>query len=335
MSTEALNYPCTTFGPLKIPYYSLVEDPENPYKENEVEVIVLEGKFEIPDEKVRGLKEKIVKEKEKEAREKGKSFFDGAMASLRNYSFNDEDHEITLYEQLTSFFTRVATNNSLDEDVVWQMVEKRGTEYTNLDDGLANPIGNNVLVLTQDGYVILNKRSDKLAQYPGLYGILPAGFTVPVKEENGKIKEVDGFNQFNTARREAIEELGVKKLKNLELLGFGRAGDDRHVEFQFLAETEYTINEVLSAPKSSKYEAQEIIPVEFSPKELAPYLTKTIKDVPKGAVKRGDVWIPEKSPTWVPAQNKLVIDALIKEYGFEKVYKAIEDAFYSYAKPKI
>ena len=335
MSTEALNYPCATFGPLKIPYYSLVENPENPYEENEVEVIVLKGKFKIPDENVKKFMEKNVRKRKKQAEIEGKVFYDGAMARLYNFVVNDEDHKLTLYEQLTTFFTRVFTNNSLDEDVVWQMVEKRGTEYTNLDDGLANPIGNNVLVLTQDGYVILNKRSDKLAQYPGLYGILPAGFTVPIKEEDGKIKEIDGFNQFNTARREAIEELGVKKLKNLELLGFGRAGDDRHVEFQFLAETDYTVNEVLSAPKSSKYEAQEIIPVEFSPEKLAPYLTKTIKDVPKGAVKRGNVWIPERSPTWVPAQNKLVIDALIKEYGFDKVYKAIEDAFYSYAKPKI
>ncbi len=326
ISNVDTSYPCAVFGPLKIPYYPLVENPENPYKENDVEVIVNPEKFEVPDPEVRKFMEENVKKREEQARKEGKVFYDGPMARLSDYVVNDEDHKLVLYEQPTSFFTRVFTNNSLDEEVVWKMVEKRGKEYPNLDDGLANPIGNNILVLTDDGYVILNKRSEKLAQYPGLYGILPAGFTNPQK---------DDFNQFNTARRETQEELGIKKLRKLELIGFGRAGDDRHPEFQFIAETDYTINEVLSAPKSSKYEAQKIIPVEFEPRKLAPYLAKTVEEVPKGAVKRGNTWIPAKSPAWVPAQNKLVIDALIKEYGFNRVYKAIEEAFYGAAKPLV
>ena len=155
---------------------------------------------------------------------------------------------------------------------------------------------------------------------------MPAGFSHPEK---------DNFNPFNTAKREAQEELGVKKIKNLELIGFGRAGDDRHPEFNFIAETDSTINEVLSAPKSAKYEAQEIIPVEFNPRKLAYYLTRTVKDVPKGAVRRGNVWIPGKSPAWVPAQWKVTVDALINEYGFERVYRELEKAFYSAAKPVV
>ena len=127
--------------------------------------------------------------------------------------------------------------------------------------------------------------------------------------------------------------MGIGRIKNLELMGFGMASDDRHVEFQFLAEVDYTINEIMSAPKSARYEAREIIPVKFELKELSHYLTRTVKDVPKGAVRRGNAWIPGRSPAWVPAQAKLLIDALIKEYGFERVYRAVEDSFSSYVKP--
>ncbi len=323
MNSDTINYPCTNFGPLRIPYYPCVEDPENPYRETDVEIIVNPEKFRIPDERVREFMEKNVKEREKQAIKEGKAFFDGPMTRLYDYVVDDENHKLILYVQPTSYFTFAFTNKRLDEDIVWQMVEKRGKEYTNLDDGLANPIGNNILVITDDGYVVLNKRSEKLSQYPGLYGILPAGFTSPEK---------DRHNPFNTARREAQEELGVK-IKNLFLIGLGRAGDDRHSETEFIAGTNYTINEVLSTPKSGRYEAQRIIPVEFNPRKLAYYLTRTVKDIPKGAVKRGNTWIPGKSPAWVPAQWKVTVDALIKEHGFDKVYREIENAFYSAAKP--
>ena len=218
-----LNYKCTIFGPLRIPYYVLNEDPKNPYKKDEIHMNVNPEPFEIPDERVKKHMEENVKHREEQARKEGKVFYDGPMARLTGAVVKDDLHQIELHMQPTTFFTRVFTNNDLDNDLVWKMVEERGIEYTNLDDGLANPIGNNVLVLTEDGYVILNKRSDKIAQYPSLFGILPAGFTNPDK---------DGYNPFDTAEREATEELGVE-IKEVELLGFGRAGDDRHPEFNF------------------------------------------------------------------------------------------------------
>ena len=106
------SYSCAVFGPLKIPYYSLVEGPENPYKEDDVEIVVIPKKFEIPDPEVRKFMKENVKKREEQARKEGKVFYDGPMVRLSNYVVNDEDHKLTLYEQPTSFFTRVFTKST-------------------------------------------------------------------------------------------------------------------------------------------------------------------------------------------------------------------------------
>lgn len=320
-----VNYVCTTFGELLIPFYNLVEDPENPYRENEVRINPITEPFRIPDDAVREFMDENIKAKEKKMKDEGKQFVNNPTARLKAFTAIDEDnHKLELSVQRSDFFTNEMTNKSLDNDIVWRMVEERGSQYSNLDDGLCNAIGNNILVRSiPDTAVFLNKRSENIAQYPGLYGVLPAGFTNPDK---------DNYIMFNTARREAIEELGIKNIENIQLLGIGRAGDDRHIEFNFLAETDYTVKEVLSTPKTARYESAEIIPVEFEPDKLAPYLARTVSDVPKGAVRRGGAWVPGKSPAAVPAQGKIVIDALVMEYGFDRTYKAIEKAFHSYNK---
>lgn len=309
-------YPCVTFGELRIPYFPLFEDVERGYTEEEVKRHVNNKVFTIPDEKVRKYHEKTIKMKEREARKMKKVFFDGPLVRLNDYK--TDFHEIELYLQRTSFFSFVSTNKSLDNDLVWKMVEKRGKEYTNLNDGLANPIGCNLLTLTSDGYVIMNKRSNKISQYPELYGILPAGFCDPERDE---------YNPFNTVKREGKEEIGVE-IKEPKLLGFGRAGDDRHIEFLFFGETDYKSQEIKSTPKPGKYEMKELILSEFEPKKLAPYIVKTVNRAPKGAVERENVWVPGRSPTWVPAQVYGVILALIKEYGFDQTHRAINDVYH-------
>ena len=139
MNNEAIDYPCTSFGPFRVPYFSLVENVENPYKEKDVEVMVSEKKFQIPDKKVRKFMEENVKKREERTKKEGKVFFDGPLVRLYNYVVDDENHKLELDVQRTSYFTFAFTNKSLDEEIVWQMVKKRGKEYENLDDGLANP----------------------------------------------------------------------------------------------------------------------------------------------------------------------------------------------------
>lgn len=67
------NYPCTTFGELMIPFFPLVEDPENPYKEHEVRINPITEPFVIPDETVRKFMKENLGAKEKKMKGEGKA----------------------------------------------------------------------------------------------------------------------------------------------------------------------------------------------------------------------------------------------------------------------
>ena len=162
--------------------------------------------FKILNESILIFRERI-REKEEEKVRSGKVIVDdpkrvdGPLVRLKEYKVNYGSHSLELYLQETSWIDYVATNRSLKEDFVWNMVVARGADIRNLDDGLANPIGCVSVTLTSDRHVILNRRSERAAVYPGLYGILPAGYSNP---------EEDNYNPFNTVKREGKEELGVE-----------------------------------------------------------------------------------------------------------------------------
>ncbi|MCD6477692.1 MAG: NUDIX domain-containing protein [Candidatus Aenigmarchaeota archaeon] len=305
-----VEYKGEVFGDLKIPFVVLHEDAKKPYSEDEVETNLSSSIFEIPDSIVRNFKEEVVEKKRKEAEEKGKAFFDGPMTRLEDYTVDDTDHKLYLYLERTSYFTFAATNKSIDKEMVREMMKLRGDSYLNLNDGLANPIGVNVGVVSEsDNVIIITRRSEKLSQYPGLYGI-PAGFMNPDKDKT----------PFDTARREVEEEMGID-VNDLKMIGIGRAGDDRHVEALMSAITDYTTEEIEAAPKSGKWEHVEINYVDFTPKDVMNHLTKTISEEPAGVPPGTGVWIPGKSPSWVPAQWRSVMDILINEYGFKDVWE--------------
>ncbi len=307
-------YDGTTVGPLKLPYKSLCERYRVPFKENDLQIVADPAHFEIPDENVKNYAKDNQKTAEDKAKASGTVLFDGPMIRLTGYETSDVNAK--LYVQLTSFFKHKFTNLSFDENVVGQMVDGRGADYGNLDDGLANAIGNEVVVVSKDGYTLIEERADTIAQYPGLYGI-PSGFADPDK---------DGYDPSRTAKRILKEQLNLEELESIELLGFGRAGDDRHMEFQWLVKTNKKMDEILEAsPTPSKLKKRER--VKFTPEEVAKYLSKTVDGVPAGAVKRGNLWIPGESPKWVPAQAIDVIYALAKDFGYDRVERAIVDEF--------
>ncbi len=324
-------YGGTTVGPLKIPYISLCERYMAPFREKDLQIEIDPAHFEIPDENVKNYAKENQKTAEEKAKASGTVLFDGPMIRLTGYETDAKTKackrafdflkslagygsgvKAKLYVQPTSFFKHKFTNLSLDEGAVWRMVEERGADHGNLDDGLANAIGNEVVVVSKDGYTLIEERADTIAQYPGLYGI-PSGFTDPDK---------DGYNPSKTAKRILKEQLNLEELESIELLGFGRAGDDRHMELQWLVRTNKNMDEILdAAPKPSKIKQR--IAVKFKPENVAKYLSETVQDVPAGAVKRGNLWIPGESPKWVPAQAMAVIDALAKDFGYDRVERAL------------
>jgi 8-oxo-dGTP pyrophosphatase MutT (NUDIX family) len=314
-----MTYSCTTFGDLKVPYFEIHEDVGTPYKEEEVTILPKDkskiGMFEIPDLKVRSFKDDLVKSKREEAEAKGRIFFDGPQTRLIEYDIDELSHKVNLLLDGTSYFTFNATNKSLDNPEVRRMLEERGSSYYNLDDGLANPIGVNLNVISEpDNSIIITKRSEKLSMYPSLKGT-PAGFFEPIKHN---------YNLFNAARAEAKEEAGIP-VDEIKMIGLGRAGDDRHIEVLMTAKTPYNKEKILAAPKSAKWEHQKMELVPFEPKEVMKHLTETIKEEPQGVPKNTGVWIPGKSPAWCPGQWEVVKDQLINEFGFDEVWQAYED----------
>jgi len=308
-------YAGTTIGPLKIPYFPLVDLHKNPLDKDHLHITKVAGKYTIPDDKANAFAEDMI---EKLNAKKGS--FDGPTLKLVDYSLGPDG--LTLDVQPSSFFKHKSTNLSLDKDVIWNMVEERNPDYSNLDDGLSNAIGTGVVAITKDNKIVIFERKHDIDQYPGLYGT-PSGFVNPLD---------DDYNPFNTQRRILKKQMGIEEeyIKKPELIGVGRAGDDRHIELSFYAQINKTFEE-LQIPDKTKHE--NIIPLEFTPEAVAEYLAETVESVPRDAVKRGDMWIDGKTPKWVPAQADAINKALRMNNNPKRVDKAISDEFYRSLKP--
>lgn len=305
------------FGDLLVPFYELHENIMAPYQEKEVILRKVPGEFEIPDARVRSLKDRILEMKKADAEKNKTTFFDSPAARLVGYSVNDDDHKVYIDVQDTTYFTNAATNKSLDNQEVKRMLEERGSSYENLEDGLANIIGVSVSVLSKpDNSLLIVERSQNVDQYPGLLG-LPAGFFNPKKHN---------YNPFNTARMEVEEEVGIP-IENLKMFGLGRALDDRHGEILMTAETPYTAEKIISAPKTAKWEGK-ITPssiVPFEPEKLMKIMIRTIKEEPRGVPKGIGAWVVGKSPSWVPAAWEDVKSLMINKSRFDEVWNAYEE----------
>jgi ADP-ribose pyrophosphatase YjhB (NUDIX family) len=311
------NYECERFGDLLIPFYDLHENPQHPYEERDVVIRKKPNTFEIPDSKVRSFKDRLIEMKKADALKNKRVLFDSPTARLAGFSVNDDQHTLYLDVQDTTYFTNAATNKSLDVPEVRRMIEERGSSLSNLDDGLANSIGVSVNILSRpDNCLVIIERSQSLDQYPDLLG-LPAGFFNPQKHN---------YSPFNTGRMEVEEEIGVP-IEKIRLFGVGRAGDDRHGEILMTAETPYTKEKILSAPKTAKWEGK-ITPsniVPFEPDKLMKLMTKTIKEEPKGVPKGTGAWVTGRSPAWVPAAWEALKTLMVNEFDFDEVWNAYEE----------
>lgn len=313
----------TTYGPLEIPYVSLLDLSDNPIREEDFTSDINNDPFEFIGPKDA---ENAVKNKMSDLQKEGatKCLFDGDMAKLVNYAYDGKNHKLKGSFQPTTFYRHKSTNLLLDEitGALWNTVKDK--PYEDLDDGLSNAFGNGVVAVTNDNKLVIFERRDTIEQYPGLYGIA-SGFTDPKK---------DGYNPFKTIKRVITEQLGAKedKITDIELTGIGRAADDRHIEGIWRAKI-YMSSDELEIPAKSKHKNTMLI--DFTPEALAPYLVKTIDNlyasqmkngVPSGSVKRGDTWT-DKSPAWVPAQAIAIISELKNRYGPDRVLSSINAAY--------
>jgi|GEM_PF-1691007 len=283
---------------------------------------------------IRAYIKPMVEKRRKEAETRGAPFFDGQMVRLVDYGIKVEDKDAEIEKDRlilkvapTSFFTYSATNKSIDEKILTDQYEKPisirnkyGLNVLNLNDCLSNPIGVSSTVISEpDHKLVMVERSEKLAQYPSLYGDAGAGFMDWTRDV------VAGApSPFKTIQRELEEETGVKcSINDFKLFTVGRALDDLHGELFGEVRTNYTVQEILSAPKSKKYESLRMIDVPFVPKEVLKYVTATIDKIPTGVPTESGAWVIGQSPKWVPAHAVNTVQSLVREYGQEKVMREL------------
>jgi hypothetical protein len=300
-------------GRLMLPYVVLQTFPEG-LLPGKVTVDFLADSFQLPVE-LSKYKERIMKSKQAEAEKAGKSFFDGSLVRLVDYIPNEDEGTVKLIVQPTSFFTHIASNKALEESILElggkSPLQFYGLEVKELNDVLANPIGVNSALVTKDRYAIIIERSNKLSQYPGLYGV-PAGFMNPAD----KTVHATGYREIN-------EEVG-KFDAEIRLVEIGRALDDLHVEINMNGEIDATKSQIEEAITKSEWESKGKRLIPFNPRDCAGYLAQTIEGIPSNVPP--SKWIVGKSPKWVPAHHRALYLSLASVYGQEDVNKEISNA---------
>lgn len=266
----------------------------------------------IPDE-IRDPIEQEIIQKEKEAKEQGKLFFDGPLVGCRG--FEVKDGTMVFDTVPTSYFKYSGTNQSLDKEMSegWTIRQRYITNPYDFRDVLADPIGVSTFLITEDNKGFFAKRSVKLSTYPSKNGILPAGYMHPEKDL------IDGMpNPFRTAEREAKEELGLEGKLEVELTGFGRPKDTMHSELYGTFRTEMTAREVMDKLKESK---KAVKTFDFGPDEHEAVYFREF--APESIITREN--FGDANDGWVLAHAIAPINALINEYGLKRVKRLCEN----------
>lgn len=299
-----------TFGPLRMEFETFLQNVDG-WGPKDVKIKYTSAGPKLPKD-VAEYKSKVIEERVEEAEKKGGMFFDGASVRMTDYgqnTVNSTEDDMGLYLELgdTTFFTHVATGQSLDKKVLKDEYGKPTTirekyikDPHSFDDYLGNNVGVSTTVLSRpDNALVYVRRSDKLGQYPGRYGVGAAGFMSRDQDM------VDGKpNPFRTAQRETNEELGLDtEFGDFKLTGLGRPWDDLHCELWGFTEVDATVEKIRSVPKKHKYEFLKMYDVPFEPKKVMPIL---------------------KNPStgWVNAHVASTIDTLLHRYGADEVLEA-------------
>jgi hypothetical protein len=306
MSVEPFNY---TFGPINIPFHVFLQNVDG-WGPGDVEIKYNPDKLTLPED-IAEYKDKIIKQKEEDAKKNGKVFFDGPQVRMRNYGHRvvGDESVMKLYLEFGpgSYFTHACTGQILDEKILKDdagntvsIREKYIKNPRSWNDCLGNPVGiGSVLISEKDNALVYVKRSDKITQYPGRYGVAASG------SMDGKKDLLDDLpNPFKTIQREITEEMGVEtRLEDFKLTGVGRPWDDLHCELWGFTVVDKTVGQILGAPKKHKYESLTIESVDFEPKSVM----KILKN---------------PADSWVNAHVVATIDALLKHYKTDEVMSA-------------
>lgn len=226
------------------------------WRENQVTLEKVSDEFKPLPLEMQIYMDKEVEERKREAERKKESFFDGQMVICKGVESSPSG--LLIKWGPGSYFRKFYSNDQIDNNEI--LVDENGESITprekykidqynpvEFNDPLQNTMGASYLLITEDDKALIAKRSDKLTTYPNRWGISPAGMVDPTKDiVNNRL------NPFNTARREAYEELDGTKLTDIIISGLGRPLDSLGVEIYGSCRTKKKAKEIMEGMIKSK-----------------------------------------------------------------------------------
>jgi hypothetical protein len=249
----------------------------------------------------------------------GKSWTDNPIPRLSGYTQVGETEEnmrgeLVLHFQLTTFFTFLATNRSLDHAVIpgagtierFTRNQTIREAYVNFPyeiekSVLANPLSANIVVLSSNlnqdpnDQVLIRKRSEKVALYRNCYQTAAAGFVALAHKDEFKQP-----NPFVTAVEEVCEEIADRlrlSPSEFKLIGLSVNWEDLDLNMYGYVETGISVADLISDFRRDAYEGWiEAIP--FTPKEVLSHIVQN---------------------RWEPVSAFAMCAALLAKFGQEEV----------------
>ncbi len=171
----------------------------------------------------------------------GVHLFDGRMCRLESFSIEGAELQMVLSE--TSYKSFAGTN---------MRSPQFGTQYG--EGAMANPLGISVALISADEVLVLGRRNERVAYYPGR-----------IHPFAGALEPEDGLDVFSAVRRELAEELNLSEPELGEMKCLGMAEDRRLVQPELIcyAQVEKTLDELRGEMDEVEHDA--IVPIAVSP----------------------------------------------------------------------
>jgi hypothetical protein len=156
------------------------------------------------------------------SRRPGIHLFDGPMCRLESFEARENSLRLTLSH--TSYKPFMGTNLTNAD-----LADRYGAAV------LANPVGLSALVVSSDGFVMMGRRNDSVAYYPGR-----------VHPFSGALEPHDELDVFHDIRRELREELSLADddVEQITCLGIAMDMSIRQPEMIFATETRRTRQQI-------------------------------------------------------------------------------------------
>jgi hypothetical protein len=163
-----------------------------------------------------------------------KYFYDGTVYSMIEYSFINPILKCKV--QKTSFKAFYGSNIKNNEKIVNKSI-------------LANAIAACVVIYSNDGYILVGKRSQKVAEDNEYWHVI-GGTMEGVEFKDERVPE----NPYDLIKKEILEEVSItpNDIEDLHCIGFGLSKHNHKYEFLFECKTNLTRHDLLEKAKSTR-----------------------------------------------------------------------------------